>query len=96
MSDPILVSIIASPVACATGVSDSWRETATWISRQLTDRFGGAVRVEYFDLFDANCPVLPQEAQLPLVMVNGQVLSSGGKISGPEIRKRIETLLRST
>jgi len=29
---------------------------------------------------------------LPLVLVNGEVLSSGGKISVPAIRKRIEAL----
>jgi hypothetical protein len=36
---------------------------------------------------------MPQDAQLPLVLVEGEVLSSGGKISIPVIRRRIEELM---
>ena len=45
-----------------------------------------------FDLFDPGCPPLPPNAQLPLVLVNGDVVSNGGKISLPVIRKRLKTL----
>lgn len=86
------VQIIGAPVACAEGVKDSWREVAALAAEQLRRRFGDAIRVEYFDLFDANCPTLPPGAQLPLVLINGEVLSSGGKISIPAIRKRLEAL----
>jgi hypothetical protein len=34
-----------------------------------------------------------QGAQLPLVLVDGDVLSSGGKISIPVLRRRIEELM---
>ena len=95
MSDPISVQIIASPVACATGVTERWREAATWVAKQLTGRFGDAVQVEYFDLFDADCPALPSDAELPVVLVHGELLSSGDKISGPQIRRRVEALLNS-
>jgi hypothetical protein len=50
------------------------------------------VLVEYYDLFDAGCPSLPPGAQLPLVLVDGDVASSGGKISVPAIRRRIEAM----
>ena len=63
MSAPLVVEIIASPVACATGVRDSWREAATWVASQLATRFGDAVSVRYFDLFDADCPALPPGAR---------------------------------
>ncbi len=43
-------------------------------------------------LFDPACPPLPPGAQLPLVFVNGEVLSNGGKISAPAIRRRLEAL----
>jgi disulfide oxidoreductase YuzD len=89
---PVLVQIIGAPIACKEGVKDSWREVAEWAAGQLKARFGEAVQVQYFDLFDANCPPILTGAQLPLVMVNAEVLSSGGKISVPAIRKRIETL----
>jgi hypothetical protein len=89
----ISVQIIAAPVACAEGVKDTWCEIAGWAAEQLEKRFGEAVQVEYFDLFAAGCPSLPADAQLPLVLVAGEVLSSGGKISVPLIRRQIETLL---
>ena len=92
MSVPALVQIVGAPVACAEGVKDTWREVAVRAADQLTQRFGEAVYVQYLDLFDPTCPPLPPGAQLPLVLVNGEVLSSGGKISVPAIRKRLEAL----
>ncbi len=86
------VQIVGSPVACAEGVKDTWREVAEWAGKQLAGRFGDAVRVEYVDLFDPACPPIPPGAQLPLVLMNGEVVSSGGKISVPAIRRRIEAL----
>ncbi|MDP2995273.1 MAG: hypothetical protein Q8N46_09165, partial [Anaerolineales bacterium] len=52
------------------------------------------VQMQYFDLFDPACPPMPPGAQLPLVLVNGEVLSSGGKISVPVIRCKIEVILK--
>jgi disulfide oxidoreductase YuzD len=92
MSAPALVQIVGAPVACIEGVKDTWREVAAWAADQLARRFGESVRVDYLDLFDPACPPLPPDAQLPLVLVNGEVLSSGGKISVPAIRRRIEAL----
>jgi len=43
-------------------------------------------------MFDSNCPSLPPEAQLPLVPINGAVLSSGGKLSMPAIRRHLDAL----
>lgn len=96
MSDPALVQIVGAPIACAEGVKDSWREMANWAAGQLRHRFGDSVRVEYFDLFDSACPHIPPDAQLPLVLVNGEILTSGGKLSMPAIRKRLESLLWET
>jgi disulfide oxidoreductase YuzD len=90
MTTPMVVQIVGAPVACADGVKDAWRETAMWAANQLKARFGDSVQVEYFDLFAPDCPPLPPDAQLPLVLVNAEVLSSGGKISLPAIRKRLE------
>jgi hypothetical protein len=88
----LTVHIIGVPVACAEGVKDTWRDVAQHAAEQLSARFGDSVRVRYFDLFDPDCPALPGGAQLPLVIIEGEVLSSGGKISVPAIRKRIEAL----
>ena len=90
----VVVQIVGAPIACTDGVRDSWREVAVWVGRQLSARFGATVRVEYYDLFDPACPTLPEDAQLPLVLISGQVLSSGGKIAVPAIRRRLEELGR--
>ncbi|RPI24236.1 MAG: hypothetical protein EHM70_21545, partial [Chloroflexota bacterium] len=74
-----VVQIVGAPIACAEGVRDTWREVAAWAAGQLGARFGRAVRVDYFDLFDPACPPLPDGAQLPVVIVDGKVLSCGGK-----------------
>jgi disulfide oxidoreductase YuzD len=93
MTKVISVQIVGAPIACESGVKDSWRETAKWAEGQLKARFGEAVEVHYYDLFDPGCPAMPQDAQLPLVLVEGEVLSSGGKISIPVIRRRMEELM---
>jgi disulfide oxidoreductase YuzD len=93
MTSPIVVQIVGAPTACAEGIKDGWRETAHWAAGQLKARFGDSVRVDYFDLFDPNCPSIPPNTQLPLVLVAGQVISSGGKLPLLLIRKAVEQLL---
>lgn len=95
MTSPIVVKIIAAPVACEDGVKETWRDVAGWAAGQLKDRFGERVQTQYYDLFDPHCPPLPPDAQLPVVMVAGVVVSSGGKISVPLICKKIEELERA-
>jgi len=92
MTKPILVKIIGAPVACKDGIKESWHEVAEWAAGQLRSRYGDQVSVLYFDLFDPDCPMIPPDSQLPVVLVDGIVISSGGKISIPLIRKKIEDL----
>ena len=95
MNDKLIeVNIIGSPVACAEGVKELWRDVAEWTGRQLQARLGDQVITRYFDLFDPDCPPFPTDSQLPVVFVNEKVISSGGKISIPLIRKEIETLIQ--
>lgn len=84
------VVIVGAPVACNDGVKEMWRELAAWAAGQLYARFGDQVRVQYYDLFDPQCPAIPEKGQLPVVVVDGTVISCGGKISIPLIRKKIE------
>ncbi len=86
------VDIIGAPVACKEGVKDTWREVAEWTAGQLKARYGDEVKVQYYDLFNPQCPAIPAEGQLPVVIVDGRVISCGGKISIPLIRKTIEGL----
>ncbi len=94
MSKVIAVQIVGAPIACEGGVKDTWRDTAKWAEGQLKARFGEAVQVQYFDLFDADCPPMPASAQLPLVLVEDEVVISGGKISLPIIRRKVEEMLQ--
>lgn len=89
----IIIQIISAPIACKDGMKETWHEITEWAGAQLCQRFGEGVQVQYFDLFDPACPPMPVNAQLPLVLVNREVLSSGGKISVPAIRRKIEAIL---
>ena len=93
MSKPVLVQIVGAPIACKEGMKDSWREVARWVEGQLISRFGDAVQVKYYDLFDADCPPMSTGSQLPLVLVDNEAVISGGKISIPIIRNKINTIL---
>ena len=93
MNNSVLVQIVGAQVACAEGMKDSWREVSTWAAGQLKAHFGDGVQVKYYDLFDADCPPMPANVQLPLVMVGGEVISSGGKISMPVIRHKIDSII---
>jgi hypothetical protein len=92
MTTPVVIHIVGAPVACADGVKDTWRDVAAWAASKLAARFGEGVQVLYFDLFDPGCPALPPGTQLPLVLVAGEVLSSGCKVSVPAIVRRLEAL----
>jgi hypothetical protein len=92
MNPLTVVPIVGAPAACGDGLKEVWRDIAILAQTRLHRRFDATVRVDYFDLFDPGCPPLPPEVQLPLVLINGQVFGSGGKISIPAIRKQLEAL----
>lgn len=97
---PVPVRIFGVPTACATGVTDAWREVANWARQQLTTYFGQQVTVEYYDLFSSEMDCFPEVLDLvkegngtvPLVFVGDELLSAGSKISIPAIRQRLEAL----
>ncbi len=93
MTEPIIVQIIGAPIACKDGVKDTWRQVAEWAARQISANYGNGVSTSYYDLFDPDCPKLPEGAQLPVVLVKGRVIICGGKISIPIIRRYLDQLL---
>jgi hypothetical protein len=93
MSKPVLVQIVGAPIACEEGTKDSWREVSVWAAGQLKRQFGDDVQVKYYDLFDADCPPIRTGSQLPLVLVDNEPVISGGKISIPIIRSKINAML---
>jgi hypothetical protein len=91
MNEVAVIHIIGTPVARESGIKDTWRALTQWVAGQLASRFGSAVTVRYFDLVDPDCPPVPADAQLPLVLINGEVLSSGGKLPLPLIYHHLES-----
>jgi hypothetical protein len=90
MNEPVRIQIVGAPVACAEGVKETWRELGLYFAGQLQERYGQLVTVTYYDLFDSACPPLPPDVQLPLVLIDGEVVTSGGKLSMPAIRRHLE------
>ncbi len=96
----ITVRVFGVPTANCCGPQDAWRDTTEWVARSLTQQFGNQISVEYYDLFSEAPDAFPNvlelvargEAQPPLVFVGDQLLSSGGKISAPAIRRRLEAV----
>ena len=86
----IRVQIIGTQIACSEGLKDTWRELAAYVKSQLSVRFQNQVEVEYFDLFDKKCPHFPANAQIPIVIIDGELFSSGGKIAIPRLRTYLD------
>lgn len=92
MTPLVHIQIIGAPVACANGIRETWRDAAVFAASKLAVYFGDAVQLEYYDLFDPACPAIPENSQIPIVLVNGTLFSSGGKISVPALRRHLEVL----
>jgi hypothetical protein len=92
MSTPAVIQIIGAPVACANGIQETWRDLAAFTASKLVIYFGDAVRLEYYDLFDPDCPAIPEKSQIPVILINGDLFSRGGKISIPAIRRHLDVL----
>jgi hypothetical protein len=92
MTTTAVIQIIGAPVACAHGIQETWRDLAAFTASKLALYFGDAARLSYYDLFDPTCPAIPQNSQIPIVLINGVLFSSGGKISIPAIRRHLEVL----
>ncbi len=97
---PIVVRVFGVRTADACGARDGWREATDWLARALKTQFGDHVCVEYVDLFSEQADQYPVAVDLvsngrakpPMIFVGDELLSSGGKISGPTVRRRLEAL----
>jgi hypothetical protein len=86
------IEVIGSLIACSEGVRDDWREITKWLGEKLNTLYGEQVEVRYYDLFDEPKPELPENARLPVVMINRRVMSQGEKLSIPKIRNELQKL----
>lgn len=99
-ADIVVVRVFGVPTADVCGSRDGWRAATDWVARSLAGYFGDQVQVEYINLFSEPADRYPVASELvasgnaspPLVFVGDELLMSGGKISGPAIRRRLEWL----
>ncbi len=100
MDKPITVRVFGVATSTNCGCQEGWRDATEWVARSLKSYFGDQICVEYHDLFLAAPADFPQvlelvergEAQPPVVFIEDKLFSSGGRISGPTIRKQLEAL----
>jgi len=89
--------------SCGT-IADAWRDIAKMIAGHLGKVFGDGVCVEYVDIFglemsdhpDVLSRILRENLQVPVVYIDEVLFSSGGKINGPALRRKIEELRRES
>lgn len=89
----IKIQIIGTQVACKEGLKDTWRDVAAFAKSQLQLHFKDEVEINYYDLFDRQCPTFPKEAQIPIVMVDDELFSAGGKIDIPKLKNYLKNKL---
>lgn len=94
---PVLV-FAAPDASCASG--HTWSGITAFVGARLRHRFGDQVSVEHVELFSARSFEFPDAlaaiergASLPVVMVDGHVVSNGGKLSERAIAQAVENVL---
>jgi hypothetical protein len=98
---PVAVRVFAAPdAACSQGAT--WSSATALVADRLRRLFGDAVAVEHLEIFSPRSFEFPEvmaaiEAggALPIVTVADRIVSQGGKLSAPVIRRAVEALLAS-
>jgi hypothetical protein len=94
---PVLV-FAAPDASCAQG--QTWSAVTAYVGARLHKRFGERIAVEHVELFSARSFEFPDAlaaiergAPLPVVVVDGRIVSQGGKLSERTIAAAVEVLL---
>jgi|YelNatPaOPRAMG01_1025707.scaffolds.fasta_scaffold64684_2 disulfide oxidoreductase YuzD len=82
----------------------TWETAANWLRERLDKRFGWQVRLQYVELFSPESFAFPDvmEAiqqgrhQLPIVLVDGEIVLSGGKLNEGLITRHVRERLQKT
>lgn len=89
-----MVRIFGVPVAgCKPG--KSWQDAANFAKNWLSSRFGKQVEVEYVEFLPCRWKDFPEvielinkeKAKIPIITVNDEVISTGGKVNISQIEK---------
>ncbi len=99
MSSSVLIVGVPSPTGCAP--AETSRSVAEVGRRRLAARFGQVVRVEYVELFSPEMTHYPGieakvasgDALPPLVVIDGRLRFSGGKLNLSAIERAVANAL---
>lgn len=97
------VLIVGLPSAATCPPEKTWRAAAGFVTQRLHARFGNDVAVAYVDLFspemaghpDVETRIAADGLVPPVVVVDGSVLSSGGKLNVSAIERAIASAIES-
>ena len=97
------VLIVGLPPAASCPPEKTWRAAASFVAQRLRARFGADVAVEYVDLFSPEMASHPDVEQaiaegldMPVVVLDGAVHSSGGKLNVSAIERAVAAILAAT
>lgn len=95
----ISVRVFAAPDASC-GHGATWSAATAFIAARLKERFGEAVATEHVEMFSPRSFEFPEilaavgaGGALPIVVVDGRIISQGGKLSDRVIRQAVSALL---
>lgn len=93
------VQVFAAPdVACP--APQTWSAATAYLRSRLRQRFADRVDVEHVEMFSARSFEFPEVlaaiergAALPVIVVDGRVVSAGGKVSERTVAQAVEAAL---
>lgn len=101
----VVVSVIAASLGSC-GTKATWEEATDFVRRRMQERFPGHITVQYVELFspesfafsEAMQGIQEERYHVPVVLVDGEVVSEGKKLSegliARHIRERLERSAR--
>ncbi|HZT69283.1 MAG TPA: DUF1462 family protein [Terriglobia bacterium] len=98
---PVTVTVVAVTSAPCSGKM-TWEMAANWLQERLDRRFGSQVRFQYVELFSPESFAFPDvmEAiqqgthQLPIVLVDGEIVLSGSRLNEGLITRHVRDQLQ--
>lgn len=97
----VLVLVFAAPDASC-GRGQTWSAATAYVGARLRQRFGERITVEHVEIFSARSFEFPdvlaaieRGSSLPVVVVDGRIVSQGGKLAERAIAHAVETVLEN-
>lgn len=99
MADAVTVQVFAAPDASC-GDRNTWSAATAYIRARLRQRFGDRVVVEHIEIFTARSfefanvlAAIQRGSPLPIVAIDGRIVSEGGKLAEGPITRAVNAAL---